>query len=327
MDFRRRQFLKAGFAAGAAFAGSALGTGRSVAAQPKAARQVPGIYRIAVGDIVVTAILDGYVDLGTNMFPDATPDEVERLQRASFAPAGDTVRASVNCFVINTGDTLAIIDAGGRDFLGPTMGDMPRGLAAAGIDPANVDVVIATHMHPDHIGGIATKNGAAAFANAQLVVCGDDWDFWMSPENLNNAAEVAKPFFHAAQAAATPYAKTVRKIGPDEEVVPGIRSVALPGHTPGHTGYMVSSGNDTLFVWGDIVHSPMLQFPHPNWSIALDTSPQKAIMTRRKAFDMAVADRLMVAGMHLPYPGIGHVVRSNGFRFVPADWVYTLQAP
>jgi glyoxylase-like metal-dependent hydrolase (beta-lactamase superfamily II) len=324
MEMRRRQFLKASVAAGAALAGSALGAGSLMAAQAKAGRQVPGIYRIMVGDIQVTAILDGYVDLGTNLFPDADPEAVAELQKANFAPVGDSVRASVNCFVVNTGDKLAIIDAGGRNLLGPTLGDMPRGLSAAGIEPANVDLVVATHMHPDHIGGITTKNGAAAFENAQLVVHGDDWDYWMSADNLNSAGDLAKPFFQAAQAAATPYAKMVRKIGDDEEVMPGVRSLALPGHTPGHTGYMISSGNDTLLIWGDIVHSSILQFPHPNWSIAFDTSPQKANATRRRAFDMAQTDRLLVAGMHLPFPGIGHVVRSGGYRFVPADWRYAL---
>jgi glyoxylase-like metal-dependent hydrolase (beta-lactamase superfamily II) len=324
MLMRRRQFLQAGVAASAALAGTVMGAGPILAAQPKAGRQVPGIYRIAVGDIEVTAVLDGYIDLGVDLFPDAKADEVAKLQQANFVPVGDMLRASVNCFVVNTGDKLAIVDAGGRNLLGPTMGDMPAGLAAAGIDPAAVDVVIATHMHPDHIGGITTTNGAAAFTNAELVVHKDDWDFWMSPENLAGAPEFFKPFFQAAQAAGTPYVKTVRKIGGDEEIIPGIRSMALPGHTPGHTGFVVSSGTDTLLIWGDIVHSPMLQFAHPNWSIAFDTSPEVAAGTRRRAFDMAVTDRLLVAGMHLPFPGIGYVMRGGGFKFVPAEWRYGL---
>ncbi len=324
MKMRRREFLKAGVAAGAVLAGTAVDPGRAKSEQPMAGRQVPGIYRIAVGDIEVTAILDGYIDLGTNLFPDAKPEEVARLQEANFIPVADFVRASVNCFVVNTGEKLAIIDAGGRNLLGPTMGQMPAGLAAAGIDPAAVDLVIATHMHPDHVGGIATKNGAAAFEKAQLVVHGDDWDFWMSPENMAKANEVAKPFFQAAQGAVTPYAKTVRKIGGDEEVIPGIRSLALPGHTPGHTGYLISSGADTLLVWGDIVHSATLQLAHPNWSIAFDTSPVQASATRRRAIDMALTDRLLIAGMHLPYPGIGHLVRAGGLRFLPAEWSFTL---
>jgi len=324
MQMRRRQFLQAGVAAGAALVGTAMGAGPILAAQPKAGRQVPGIYRIAVGDIEVTAILDGYIDLGVDLFPDAKADEVEKLQLANFAAVGDKLRASVNCFVVNTGEKLAIVDDGGRNLLGPTMGDMPAGLAAAGIDPAAVDVVIATHMHPDHIGGITTKNGAAAFPNAELVVHADDWDFWMSPENLAGAPDFFKPFFQAAQAAGTPYVKTVRKIGGDEEVIPGVRSMALPGHTPGHTGFVVSSGADTLLIWGDIVHSPLLQFAHPNWSIAFDSSPDLAIATRRRVFDIAETDRLLVAGMHLPFPGIGNVMRGGGFKFVPASWTHTL---
>jgi glyoxylase-like metal-dependent hydrolase (beta-lactamase superfamily II) len=310
---------------GRGLAGAGLGVSAAFAAEPKAGRQVPGIYRINVGDIEVTAILDGYIELGANLFPDAKLDEVNKLQAANFAPVGDSVRASVNAFVINTGDKLAIIDAGGRNLLGPTMGELPANLSAAGINPADVDLVIATHMHPDHIGGITTKNGAAAFENAQLVVHADEWDYWLSAENMSKAGESAAPFFQAAQASVTPYAKMVRKIVGDEEVIPGVRSVALPGHTPGHTGYMVTSGPDALLIWGDIVHSVILQFPHPNWSIAFDVSPEKGIATRKKAFDLAMTDRLLVAGMHLPYPGLGYVTKGGGgYRFVPAEWRFSL---
>lgn len=324
MDMRRREFLKASVASGAALAGTALGASPILAAQAKAGRQVPGIYRVSIGDIEVTAILDGYIDLGTELFPDAEPEEIKRLQRANFAPTGDSLRASVNCFAINTGDTLALVDAGGRNLMGPTMGNMPGGLAAAGIDPAAVDLVIATHMHPDHIGGIATHNGAAAFPNAEFVVHADDWDFWMSPETMASAPNFFKPFFEAAQAAATPYLKAVRKIGDGEDIASGITAMALPGHTPGHTGYLISSGKDALLIWGDVVHSPLLQFPHPNWYSAFDNQPNVASITRRKTFDMADKEKLLVAGMHLPFPGIGHVVRGENFNFVPAEWQYSL---
>jgi len=324
MNLCRRQLLGAGAVAGVALAGTSLAAGPLAAAQPKTGRQVPGIYRLGVGDIEVTAVLDGHIDLGIELFPNAEADEVTRLQEAAFVPVGPSVRGAVNSFAVNTGEKLVIIDAGGRDFLGPTMGRLPDNLAAAGIDPAAVDVVAVTHMHPDHIGGIVTTNGAAVFPNAELVVHKADWDFWMSPEIMAKAPESSLPFFQAAQAAGTPYAKRVRPIGDDEEVVPGIRSLALPGHTPGHTGFVIASGNDTLLVWGDIVHAAILQFPHPDWAIAFDIAPELAVATRRKAFDMAATDRLMIAGMHVPFPGVGHVVRNGGYKFIPASWNYEL---
>ncbi|MEJ8574400.1 MBL fold metallo-hydrolase [Microbaculum marinum] len=324
MKFCRRQVLTGGVAGGMVLAGSLLGARPVAAAQALAGRQVPGIYRLGVGDIEVTAILDGYIDLGIELFPSADAEEVTRLQRANFVPVGPSVRGAVNAFVVNTGEKLVIVDAGARDLMGPTLGQLPANLEAAGIDPEAVDVVALTHMHPDHIGGIVTANGAAVFPNAELVVHTDDWNFWMSPEIMEKANEQGKMFFQAAQAAGTPYAKRLRQIGDDAEVVPGIRSVALPGHTPGHTGYMISSGDQSLLIWADIVNAAILQFPHPDWAIAFDISPEVAIATRRRTFEMAATERLMIAGMHVPFPGIGHVVRDGGFRFVPVSWNYEL---
>ncbi len=324
MELCRRRVLGAGALAGLSLAGSIAGTSKLVAAQPKAGRQVPGIYRIGVGDCEVTAILDGYLDLGIELFANATPESAAKLQKAAFVPVGPTVRGAVNAYVVNTSDKLMVIDAGGRDFLGPTLGQLPLHLTAAGIDPAAVDIVALTHMHPDHVGGLVTENGAAVFPNAELVVHKADWDFWMSPEVAAKTPDSAQPFFDAAQSAGTPYAKRVRLIEADGEIVPEISALALPGHTPGHTGYMIGKKHDRLLIWGDIVHSAVFQFPHPNWSISFDIFPEQAVATRRRIFEMAAKERLMVAGMHLPFPGIGYVVKRNGFRFVPVDWSYQL---
>lgn len=323
MDWTRRQLLAAG-ASGVALAG--LRAGPAAAAQPRAVRQVPGIYRLSIGsDIEVTALLDGFLDVGTNLFPDAAEEEVHRLQEAAFVPVGPFVRSGVNAFAVNAGDRLALIDAGGRNLLGPTLGRLPGSLKAAGIDPAAVDLVVATHLHPDHIGGLVTGDGAAVFPNAELVVHEADWNFWTDAELMAKANEQGKVFFQAAQAAITPYAKRTRLIGGDDEVMPGLRSLALPGHTPGHTGFIVSSGPETLLIWGDIVHSALLQVPHPEWSIAFDIGPDMAISTRRKAFDMSASDRLLVAGMHLAFPGIGRILRQDGgYAYRPEPWRFEL---
>lgn len=323
MDLTRRHLLAAG--GGMALAGLGLagaGLRPATAAQPRAVRQVPGIYRLSIGgDIEVTALLDGFIDLGTNLFPDAPEEEVRRLQEAAFVPVGPSVRSGVNAFAVNAGDRLALIDAGGRNLLGPTLGRLPGSLKASGIDPAAVDLVVATHLHPDHIGGLVTGDGAAVFPNAELVVHEADWNFWTDAELMAKANEQGKVFFQAAQAAITPYAKRMRLIGDDDEVMPGLRSIGLPGHTPGHSGFIVHSGPDTLLIWGDIVHSALLQVPHPDWSIAFDIRPDLAVSTRRKAFDMAASDRLLVAGMHLPFPGIGRILRGEtGYTYRPEPW-------
>ncbi|TCT13548.1 glyoxylase-like metal-dependent hydrolase (beta-lactamase superfamily II) [Tepidamorphus gemmatus] len=325
MELTRRNLLAACAGGLALAAGLGLADARrrpAAAAQPRAAHQVPGIYRLSIGDdIEVTALLDGYIDLGTNLFRGAPEEEVRRLQEAAFVPVGPAVRSGVNAFAVNAGGRLALIDAGGRNLLGPTLGRLPGNLKAAGIDPAAVDLVVATHLHPDHVGGLVTGDGAAVFPNAELVVHEADWNFWTNADLMAKANEQGKMFFQAAQAAITPYAKRTRLIGDDEEVMPGLRSIGLPGHTPGHTGFVVHSGPDTLLIWGDIVHSALLQVPHPDWSIAFDIGPDLAVATRRKAFAMAASDRLLVAGMHLPFPGIGRILDEGGvYQYQPEPW-------
>lgn len=319
----RRALLAAGLA-GAGLA--VLPRSRAaLAAAPKRAGQVPGVQRIAVGAIEVTAVSDGYIDIDPSLFPKATPEATAALKRAAFLPPEAPLRGGVNAYVMNTGDRLVLIDSGCAGLLGPTMGRLPESLEAAGVAPASIDTIVLTHMHPDHIGGVASAEGAAVFPNAELVVHEADWAFWTSPDLTARAPEAVKPFFLAAQRNAGAYAGRVRRLSADGEVMPGLSLMHLPGHTTGHSGVVVADGPDTLLVWGDVVHSAALQFARPDWAIAFDTDPDQAVETRRRVFDMAAADRLRIAGMHLPFPGVGHVERAaDGYRYTPESWTYRL---
>lgn len=319
MVISRRDFM--GLAATAAAAPLLV---RSVlAAAPQAGRQVPGVHRLRVGQAEITAINDGYLEFAPEVFPTASAEEINELLAAAFRPAGPW-RGAVNAYAVNTGERLVLIDSGTATAFGPTLGKLPENLAAAGIDPAAVDVVLLTHMHPDHINGIVTGDGTAAFPNAELVVHQADWDFWTDESRTNAAPEAMRPFFLGAQKAVAPYAGRIRRVqGDGTEVAPGITLVELPGHTPGHCGFRVASDGAQMLIWGDIIHAPVLQFARPEWTVAFDVDAQTARATRARTLDMVAADRILVAGMHLDFPGFGHVVRDgDAYAFVPAPWWY-----
>jgi glyoxylase-like metal-dependent hydrolase (beta-lactamase superfamily II) len=217
-----------------------------------------------------------------------------------------------------------LIDTGASTGMGANLGKIPANLTAAGLDASAVDVVFITHLHPDHAAGLIDANGKPAFPNAELVLTEKEFAFWHDDGVLSQAPDAMKPFFEGARAAVKPYGSRIRKIT-DGEIVPGLSALPAPGHTPGHTMVRVASGKDALLVWGDIVHTATLQFPHPEWAIAFDTDQKQAIATRQAVFDQVATDGLMVAGMHLDFPGIGHISRiKSSYEYYPVAWSPTL---
>jgi glyoxylase-like metal-dependent hydrolase (beta-lactamase superfamily II) len=315
-DLTRRDLLTA-----AGIGVFSLAAGPAFARAPLAGAQVPGLYRFKIGTLEVTAILDGHLDLPQNLFPAAAEAEANSLLDRAALPRGP-VNAPVNTYLVNTGDRLIMIDTGTATVMGPTLGLMPKNLAAAGVTPDQVDQVLLTHLHPDHSNGLLTPDGKAFFPNAEVVVAEAEHAFWLNDGIMSQAPKDVQPFFQMARAAVKPYAdqNRLRRIGAGE-VASGIEALAIPGHTPGHTGFRIASGGQQWLVWGDIVHVAPFQFARPDWSIAFDTDPAMAAATRKRIFDMAAADKILVAGMHLPFPGVGHVVKeADGFRFQPAPW-------
>ena len=288
---------------------------------PLSGHQVIGAYRHPVGSFEVIALNDGAIELPVGMFLGADPAEAGKLLAARSLPS-DKSPTAVNAFLVNTGDKLVLIDSGSGSLMGPTTGRFAANLAAFGIDPASIDVVAMTHVHPDHFGGLLTDQ-KIAFPKAQFVISEADTKFWLDESTAAKAPADAKPFFDMARANVSPYiaAGNVKFITDGQDVVPGVTAHAAPGHTPGHTMYRVTSGNDTLLIWGDIIHSFALQFAHPDWAIAFDVEPPKAIATRQKVFDMVATDKLTIAGAHVPFPGIGHVSRSGAaYAYEPLFW-------
>lgn len=285
--------------------------------------QFPGLYRRRIGDIVVTAISDGLVHAQYAMMRGIEEADAASLLEAVYQPAPPHI--AVNCYVIHSAGRVGIIDTGCGTSMTDMQGRLFANLSLAGIDVASIDTVMLTHMHPDHSNGLTADDGAANFPNAELVVSEIDVKHWHN----DAAMSVASPrhqdrFFMGARTQITPYLN--RRRDSHGEVFPGVTAMPLPGHTPGHTGYMVHSGNEQLFIWGDIFHFPDVQVPRPDVFVEPDSDPQQAVATRLRAFDMAATDRMLVAGMHMHFPGFLHMSgdTQKGYQVHAELWLQGL---
>ena len=286
-------------------------------ATPFAGVQASSVYRHKVGAFEVTVLSDGNLALEATLFS-GDQARAEKLLEAVFLPTTG-IPTAVNEWLINTGEKLILVDTGAANVFAPTLG-LTQNLAAAGVDPSAVDVIVITHMHPDHVPGLLAADGTMMFKNAIVHVNGDEYAFWTSDEIRAKAPETVRPFFDLAKAAIKPYADAgkVQMHKDGTTFAPGVTAVAAPGHTVGHTMVRISSATNELLLWGDIVHNAALQFAEPDRSIAFDHDPAMAIANRKKVFDMVASDRLLFAGIHLPFPGLGHAAKASpGYRYVP----------
>ena len=285
--------------------------------------QIPGVYHRRVGEVLVTAISDGVLQGSLDVLQNISVDEAKARLTAAFRPLPRFT--SVNTFVIRAGGRTALIDTGCGTSMGAAVGKLPANLRAAGIDRADIDTVILTHVHPDHSNGLADDRGRPWFPAAELVLHEAEYAFWHDDGAMARADEQSRERnFLAARRQLAPYRERTRQIA-GGEVFTSVTAVPLPGHTPGHTGYMVSSGDDRLLIWGDIVHVPEIQVPRPDVTMAFDIDPVEAAQTRRRAFDMVASERLLFAGMHVHFPGFARLARhGSDYVLVPEPWVQTL---
>ncbi|MDE1179881.1 MBL fold metallo-hydrolase [Paraburkholderia sp.] len=299
--------LASGFMANAAYA-----------AAPQVKTQAPGFYRVMVGDFEVTALSDG-----THPFPIDTvvegvsKQEIGRDLTRDFLHA--PVQGSINAFLVNTGTKLILIDSGAGVLYGKCCGQVLANLRAAGYRPEQVDEVLLTHLHKDHVGGVIATDGQMMFPNAVVRTSQIEADYWLNADNKKTAPAFLSTFFDSAIASVAPYvaAGRFKPFSGDVELEPGIRAIAVPGHTPGHTAYLVESGAKDLLVWGDIVHVAAIQLQNPKASVEYDTDAQAAQRSRRFALKLAASHQYLVGAAHIAYPGLGHI-RQNGRTY---DWV------
>jgi len=331
-ELSRRQLLAGVAAAGVASTIAPLSIPSARAGVAPAGAQAPGFYRYKVGDYECTSINDG---ARTFPMPDkfvvnATKEEALAAAGAAYMPKG-MVTVPFNPQLINTGSKLILIDAGnGIANFEPSKGAVGRtmqNLAAAGVDPKSIDMVVMTHLHPDHTNGIRLADGSMAFPNAEIKVPAKDWEFWMSDENAAKAQsnEMMKNFFAAAKKAYAGIESKVTRYDWDKEVAPGITAIGTPGHTPGHTSFAVTSGNAKILIQADVTNIPELFLLNPDWHVSFDTDGDLAQQTRHKFYDMAAAEKMTVVGFHFTFPSIGHVEKDgNKYRLIPSLWNPTI---
>jgi glyoxylase-like metal-dependent hydrolase (beta-lactamase superfamily II) len=297
------------------------------AAAPVAGKQAPGFYRYKVGTIEVTAVTDGArtFPLPDTFVKNAPKDAVNAALAAGYMER-DKVTAPFTPVVVNTGAKLVVIDTG----LGPAQFDQSKGavgqfhgnLAAAGIDRSAVDAVIISHFHQDHINGLLTADSKAAFPKAEIMVPASEWKYWSDDGEMSKAAGGLKTNFENARRVFGALGNKVTPYESGKELVPGITSMATPGHTPGHSSHLVTSGNAKVMVQADVTAAVALLFVrNAGWHGMFDMDGGVAEQTRRKMYDMAATEKMMIQGFHFPFPALGYIEKDGAnYRMVPVAW-------
>jgi glyoxylase-like metal-dependent hydrolase (beta-lactamase superfamily II) len=271
-----------------------------------------------IGDVIVTALSDGYFDMPlAHVLTNLSPQDAASALHRACRPANP--RMDVNVFLVRrTGEAPILVDTGAGSGFGPTAGRLRATLAGIGVDPGDIGTILLTHLHGDHAGGLLDADGQAVFGNAEIVMHEAEAAFWLQGDLGAGADEQSVTF---ARAAVAPYLNRMRLIR-EGNVLPGIDAVFLPGHTPGHTGYRIGEGAALLLIWGDLVNQPAVQSAYPEAGFFSDADTALAIRTRLDMLAKANDEGLLVAGMHIEFPGIARVVRESiGYRLVPAQWV------
>lgn len=312
--------------AGLVISGMVLATAADVSAgTPQQRVQAPGYYRMMVGDFEVTALSDGTARIAlTKQLPSLSAEEVApELNRWHRT---DPYEMSINAFLVNTGSQLILIDTGLGSFLaGKAGGRMTQNMIASGYRPDEIDAVLITHFHVDHVSGLS-QDGKATFPNATIYMSERERAYWLGPEAEKSSRPEVRDFIPPSRAAIKPYvdAGRVKTFDSSAMLWDGVKAELTPGHSPGHAVYSISSRDQVMSFIGDLVHAREIQFSKPDATFIYDSDRDGAVQQRKQVFARLAKSRSWVATAHLSFPGIGHI-RADGAAF---DWVpasYSLQ--
>lgn len=263
-----------------------------------------------IGTAEVTILPDGTSTFDAALFPGTDPATIAALLDEARETA---IRTAFNTSLIRTGDRLVLVDAGAGTLFGPACGQLPAALADLGVSAAQIDTLYATHLHPDHVAGALAADGSAAFPNAELVVQKAEADFWQG--EIPGAPQMILDWQRLARAVLAAYGDRLRLIEGEAAIAPGLHALPLPGHTPGHAGYRLTSGAESLVHVGDIVHAPFVQIADPEIAVAFDIDPDQARATRKRLLDQLASDGALITGGHLLAPALRRVERGpRGYR-------------
>ncbi len=325
MEIDRRSLFGLSAAAFAAGAGNTLLSSVAQAKAPLATSQNAGFYHYKIGDLQMTAINDGYGERPLDGFIKNAELPAVQAVLAESAMPGDKLRIPFTTTVINTGSKLVLIDTGNGNMGAPATGTWMANFKAAGYSPEQVDLVIFSHFHGDHINGFRLKDGTSPFANAEVMVPAAEWAFWMDDGQMSRAPEGLKGGFAGVRRVFDPIKTKVIPYEAGKEILPGIMPVAAFGHTPGHIAYAVTSGTGKHLLMSDTTNHPALFVRKPEWSAIFDMDSPMAAASRVKMLDMAIAEKMTVSFYHAPFPATGSIVKDGtGYRLVPTAWNSTL---